>query len=131
MDGQMSIFDFLPQQAEHPDFHNMTEAEMVSYVGKVLGVTFQYNNHLEYWECFVSKKRKFKLELCFSHYCHNWKKDEANGELFISVGYNYTHGGGGSPCDSFEEAIDYFKRTLERQRNGFYEPAPSQMEDDE
>ena len=47
MEGQMSIFDYMPQEETHPDFHNMTEAEMVDYVGKVLGVKFKRNDFLK------------------------------------------------------------------------------------
>lgn len=128
MKGQMSIFDFLPQQAEHPDFHNMTEAEMVDYVGKVLGVKFKRNDFLNHYEYMVNKKRKFRLELEYGHY---WTEDHRNGALYVGVGYNYTHGGGGCPCDSLESAINYLRMHMERALNGYYEPTPSQMEDDE
>ena len=130
MKGQMSIFDFLPQQTEHPDFHNMTEVEMVDYVGKVIGVNFTYDDFFEQYRATIKGvKKKVVLDIDYDHYANSWMHDRADGKLFISVGYNYSHGGGGGPCDSIKEAIDYFNTTIKRIKDGFYEM--QSMEDDE
>ena len=126
----MTIFDYMPTTTE-PDFHDMTEAEMVDYVGKVLGVTFVRNDRLNQWEYLVNKKRKFKLELEYGHYR---TIDHRDGTLYVGVGYSYTYGGGVCPCDSLESAINYLKMHMERALNGYYEPKPSEeyyTEDDE
>lgn len=114
MEGQMSIFDFLePEQA---DFHKMTLADIADYIGEQLGVMFIYNNHLGQYECNIGKKYILSLEL--STY---WTNDHRNGEKFISAGHQLFKGsytGGGCPCDSLEEAVEYLRKQLTRFKNG-------------
>lgn len=132
MEGQMTLWEYLTPTQPDADFHNMTEAEMVDYVGKAIGLTFTYNDFFERYEVKVKGiKKRFVLDIHYDHYSTSWKSDDANGGLFISVGYDYSHGGGGSPCDSLEEAIDYFKRTIERIKGGFYEGQISEVDDEQ
>ena len=39
------------------------------------------------------------------------------GARFISCGHEYRNGGSGSPCDSLEQAIDFFNRELRKEVN--------------
>lgn len=111
---QMTIFDFL--EPEPTDFHQMTEEEMVEYIGNQLGLKFKHNDFLNQWECYVTKKIKFELE-----YSTYWTNEKNNGQRFISAGFQLTTGsylGGRRPCDSLEEALDFFKYQLGRIKRG-------------
>ena len=111
-EGQISIFDLL--KPDYPDFHTMTEAEIVQYIGNALGLSFRYDDFLEQWE---AKKGKAIFTVNLHRYLSSWHKgDEENGELFISCGYSVGTYGWGRPCDSMEEAITKFKEVMNREK---------------
>ena len=111
---QMTIYDLLPDEPR-PDFHTMTEEQVANYLSDVLGVTFTWNDHLEEYTAHLNTQNygKFFLEFHLSKY--NTKasvSSEKNGKTFLSCGAIWTHGGSGSPCDSLEEAIKFYKRYI-------------------
>lgn len=106
IENQMTIWEFLEKPRSLED---MTEKEMVDYIGKQLGKVFIYNDYLEHWE--VKLRKNYKLDLSFSTYDTS---DDNNGKRFISAGWGNHMGGGGRPCDSLEEAIKYLKDAIEK-----------------
>ena len=103
---QMTIFDFLqPDQSEYPDINTISEAEAVRIVGDALGVRFVWSEFFHTWQ---AVKRKVKLTLNYSHF-----NLLDNHDLFLSAGYDYKTGGGGSPCRGIREAIAYLEKKVE------------------
>ena len=107
---QITIYDLLPDEPR-PDFHTMTEEQVANYLSDVLGVTFTWNEHLQEYTANMNTKNygKFFLEFHLSKYSSTGEK---NGKTFLSCGAIWTCGGCGSPCDSLEEAIKFFKRYI-------------------
>lgn len=101
---QTTIYDFL--QAEELDLSSITEAEMVEIIRSRTGIDFKYNSLFEQWEAELSKANKKKLSVHFDNYA------VGNNERFISCGYDFKHGGGGSPIDSIEGAIAFFNHKV-------------------
>lgn len=102
---QMTLFELEP--AESMDINEIPEEEMVRIVGCAVGINFKYKDELFGW---VSGDRKQKYDIKYGNYtCH-----DKLGVRYISCGYNYNMngqiGGSHSPCDSIEEAIDFFRR---------------------
>ena len=106
MENQMSIFDYI--QPEYPDINTITEAEMVSIIGKATGLTFVRDKFLEDW------RAKYKGCVISIEYLNYKTYDERNGKRFISVEVEYKTSGIGSPCDNIEEAIGRIKKGIER-----------------
>lgn len=105
-DGQLSIFDWIPNLASSfPPLTEITEAEAVRIVGEQIGKVFVYNTKFSEWEAKIDKHRKLSME--YSHYRMTDCTD-----LFLGVGYTARDEGGGSLCDTIEEAVEYFKRRL-------------------
>lgn len=107
IDGQLTIFDYMEPERPKVDFHDMTEQEMVEYIGKELGLIFHHNDYLRQWE--VNYKRHV-ISLYYSTYFEN-------KELFISAGVDKKYGnyyGQGRPCDSLEETINFLKGAVEK-----------------
>lgn len=93
-DGQMNIFDFLPDES----FDNMPESEMVERIGGALGIKFEYRDDLWGW---VYQEKNKTLSVHYSNYSFG------NHERFISVGASSSTGGSSGPMDSLEEAIKF------------------------
>jgi hypothetical protein len=89
----------------------MTEEQVANYLSDVLGVTFTWNDHLEEYTAHLNTQNygKFFLEFHLSKYSSTGEK---NGKTFLSCGAIWTCGGSGSPCDSLEEAIKFYKRYI-------------------
>lgn len=99
---QMTIFDF----AKRPtDLDSLQEEEMVSIVGGAIGVEFVNKGDVWKWEARPNKKAR--LNIGYSNYTMR-----GNNSRFISCGYEYGNGGAGSPCDTIDEAIEFFRRYL-------------------
>lgn len=106
MEGQLSIFDFMGE------FANLPEEKMVDQVGQRLGIKFKpevlpkgvrkYKPEYEY----EYKRKGLKLTVGFST---DWKC-----KTFISAGYDTKLGGGGGPFYSIDDAVNYFKKILEK-----------------
>ena len=107
MNNQLSIFDFMDNN-ELPDFNTISEAETAKIIGDAIGVTFQYD---KFFSDYRAKVGKCTLTCHYSHY--NGVRDD---RMFISVGWSNDadKSGCGSPTDSIEEAIKFFKRYMNR-----------------
>lgn len=105
MEGQISIFDWMPELLpKYPPITDITEEEAVQIVGDAIGVRFIWDSKFrEYF----GKVGKLKLTVRYGHY-----QLDDNHDLFISIGWNCGTSGGGAPMGSIEEAIDYFRRTI-------------------
>lgn len=111
MSYQITVFDLL----DTPEWTNMTLKQIAAYISSQTGLNFipdtrwhgKYNEYIAYH----TSKLFFTLGL------DNYDTfDERNGKPFISAGYESKkdNSGGGSPCDTLEEAIEYFRHKLER-----------------
>lgn len=102
-EGQMTIFDILG------DFGTLSEEEVVASIGQRLGIKFKlevlppgtYCSHLDYE--FKRKGLRLTVACCIS----------VEGKSVISCGYSKGTSGGGAPCYSLDEAVDWFKFILE------------------
>ena len=103
MNEQISIYSLLPT----PDINDISEAEAVQIVGERLGVRFSYNDFFERWE---GKRGRITMALSYSHYF----PDIFEGRLFLGADYHYGDGGGSSPCDGIDEAVEYLHGALTR-----------------
>lgn len=111
MEGQISIFDILPPE-ENYDIQSMTTEDMARVVGNAIGYQFKPSGWEDEYEV---KIKKLTLSIHKSHYLCD-TKDRKEGSPIIGCGWSENTGGGGSPIDSVEDAIKYFKRVL-----GLYE----------
>ncbi len=112
MDGQISIFDWMPEAVPavaFPNINDITEETAVRMVGNEIGVEFVYNELFHHWE---AKVGKMKLDLEYSRF-----NLDNNHDLFLGAGYMFGSGGGGRPCDSIEDAVKYFRKKI-GERNG-------------
>ena len=112
MSYQMTIFDIMSNEA--PEWTNMSLKQIASYISEQTGLNFipdtRYHGEFNEYIAYHTSKLFFTLGL------DNYETgDERDGKPFIAVGYeNKKHlEGGGAPCDSLEEAIDYFKFRLD------------------
>lgn len=118
MDGiQMTIFDFL----KSPSLDDLPEEEMVRRVSEATGLLFKLDsdsrldsNHYE------AKKGKARFSVQYSNYDLMDNKNR-----FIGIGWDTPKAGGGSPCDSLDEAIEkmrtYMQRATDELRRDKYE----------
>lgn len=111
MEGQISIFDILPPE-ENYDIQNMTTEDMARVVGNAIGYQFKPSGWEDKYEV---KIKKLTLSIHKSYYLCDDRKE---GSPFIGCGWSENTSGGGSPIDSVEDAIKYFKRVLEMSRKG-------------
>lgn len=111
MSYQMTVFDLL----DTPEWTNMTLKQIAAYISEQTGLNFipdtrfhgEFNEYIAYY----TNKVFFTVGLGkYETY------DERNGKPLIDVGYENKKdlSGGGAPCDSLEEAIEYFRFFLER-----------------
>ena len=110
MEGQMSIFEFLPQMA---DFTTMPESEVMDIIGQRIGVRLVYDAK---WEEYSAKIGKLSITAKISTYkcTHPGSETIIAGRKFISCGWGTTTEGGGGPRDSIDEAGEYFDRAINR-----------------
>lgn len=107
---QMSIFDLLPP--DQRALEDLTEKEMVEYVGNAVGIPFEYKDSLFGWQY---TKGKVTFDIRFGKFSDDKKK------RFIHAGWTDRrngYGGCGVPCRSLEEAIDFFKKKVQDVQNG-------------
>lgn len=105
MDGQMTIFDFLPPPED--DLETLDEEVMVARIAERTGLIFKKNTGTKLdHNLYEAKYKKAIIDVTYSRYD---TIDELNGKRFIGVGYSFSKGGGGSPCDSLAKAVDRIK----------------------
>lgn len=103
--GQMTIFDYFSELDSIP------EEEMARQVGEAVGMVFkrvkadwfENSENRGWYEARKSKHEKYELH--YSTYIGSNKR-------FIGAGWQYKTSGGGGPCDTIQEAIDYIKRGM-------------------
>lgn len=102
MEGQMTIFDIIKPNS----LDDLPEEEMVKQVSDATGLNFKYRDDFWKWEC---KVKDVRFSLHYSNYSIDDKR------RFISCGYDRkAKEGCGSPIDSLEEAIAFFRKAKER-----------------
>lgn len=106
---QMTVWDLLPPER----LEDIPEPDMVKRIGNAIGVTFRRNAFMEY----EAKIRKLILTVEYDRYFASCESDEATGDLFVGVGIEdkRNHRGMGAPCDSINEAIEWFRKKLKKQ----------------
>jgi hypothetical protein len=100
---QMTIFDYISE------LDGIPEDEMARQIGEAVGMVFKpvkydsakYIPPCQEYEARVSKYERYELQ--YSTYFDTNKK-------YISAGWMYRTCGGGCPCDSIEEAIEYINK---------------------
>lgn len=107
MAEQMNIFQLMTA----PDINDCSEEEAVEIIGNRLGVKFIWNEFFDRWQ---GRKGKMELALRYSHFF----PDVFDGRLFLGADYWIEHGGGSCPCDSIDEATEYFEKAIARWMNG-------------
>jgi hypothetical protein len=107
MDGQMTIFDFLPPPED--DLETLDEEVMVARIAERTGLIFKKQPSDRWLEhpTYEAKYKKATIEVQYSRYD---TLDDNNNKRFIGVGYSFAKGGGGSPCDTLTKAVDRIKR---------------------
>lgn len=93
------------------DLENVTLEELNKKITEKIGIKFEENP--KYPGEYIAKiKGGYTLEFSFSTYM---TEDGGDGKKTILLGWSNKKGeGGGSPGDSIEEAVDYFKKALRR-----------------
>ena len=106
---QITIFELLTE-ATVPDWKKMTLKQIAAHISEKTGLHFmpdtRYHGDFTQYIAYHTKNLFFTLGL----------GSFINNEPYISVGYEDKKNlcGGGSPSDSLEWAIDYFKTQVER-----------------
>lgn len=108
MNGQMTIFEFLPQEA---DFATMPEARVMEIISQRIGVNLVYDNHLEEYAAMVGKV-KISAEISTYSCTHEGSETLIAGHKFISVGWSMSTEGGGGPKDSIDDAVSYLQSII-------------------
>lgn len=116
MVGQMSIFEFLPQD---DDFCTMPEAEVIEIISQRIGVKLQYRDYSSKFDEFhdySAKVGKMTINAHISTYTTTLGGDSKviEGHKFIGVGWGDSTSGGGRGCDSIDEAVEYLLEALGR-----------------
>lgn len=113
-ENQMTIFDYLEEEPA-PDFKTMTDEAIAEYIGQKLGVRFQWSQIFEEYTAKVPgsyRGKRVNMMLSVHTSTYNLKDDAKNGQHFISCDISYNGGGAGSPCDSLEEAVRFFRKQI-------------------
>ena len=110
LEGQLSLFDWIPEHREYPSIDSIPEAEAARIVGDEIGLTFAYNARFEEW---CAKKGKLELYLEYSNF-----DLEDNLDRFLGVGYDYGTGGGACPCSGIKDAVAWFKDKIGKYYEG-------------
>jgi hypothetical protein len=107
MDGQMTIFDFLPPPED--DLETLDEEVMVVRIAERTGLKFSPEMISPLYEpAYTNYKAKYKTATIDVDYGEYDTGDEKHGKRYIGVGYwnPKEKRGSGSPCDSLDEAVE-------------------------
>ena len=135
MTGQMTIWDFLPKKETLPcdtckydevgccaydtrddwcelgnkwepkSLEDIPEEEMVQRIGNAIGVNFVWN---DYYKEYQAKLKGYTLSVEYDRYCIDLDEDIGTGHRFVGVGFMKKGCGAAGPCDSIDEAIEWF-----------------------
>jgi len=112
MKGQMTIFEFLPQEA---DFVTMPEAQVMEIISQRIGVKLTWDNHLGEYAAKIGKIR-ISAEIDTYSCTHEGSETLIEGHKFIGAGWGMSTEGGGRPCDSIDEAVEYLQKAISKTR---------------
>ena len=109
--GQMTIFDFLPQPED--DLETLPETTMVRLISEATGLKFKpvdykskyYIPNTQEYVAKISKHEEYTIQ--YDNYL-----GINDNRRFIGTGYSYKTSGGSAPCDSVQEAINWFKKVF-------------------
>lgn len=102
MNEQITIFQWLENQT---DLDKISEAQMVQEIGAALGLTFSKCDFFGDWRAKIGK-----MTLCLEY--SNYFEGINGGRRFIGADAETGTAGASSPCDSIDEAIEFFKRQI-------------------
>lgn len=110
--NQLSIFDLIETE-EAPQFPEADFAEIVDYLNYKLLINFEREKwateyEREAYSCKVNKQLRFTIAR------GRFDPDIDGGAEYISCGWQTSEAGGGSPLDTVDEAIAYFRDKLEK-----------------
>ena len=117
MGYQLTIFDVLTERS--PEWTEMTLKQIASYVSEHTGLNFipdtRYHGDFNIYIAYHTSKYFFTLGI--STYL---ELDGIAGSPFISVGYENKQelSGGAAPCDTLEDAVEWFRYRLMRPEIG-------------
>lgn len=113
MEGQMSIFDFLPKP-ETKSLEDIPEDEMVRLMSEATGLKFQPEHSISWLgkELYTAKKGKETFSISYTN-AFSFKKNKHVKS--ISCSYDYGTGGCGVAFDDLDEAIQFFKKRLSKE----------------
>lgn len=103
MDGQMTMFDFLP--VEEMSLESMTGDDLVRIMRNATGLNFTPD---KYGDGYVAKMGKVELSTRLGRY-----KMNDNTNRFISVGWFAKDRGRSGPHDSVDDAIKAMKKCVD------------------
>lgn len=112
MKGQMSIFEFLPQES---DFSSMPESEVMDEISQRIGVRLVYDSRMEEYSAKVGKT-KISAEIDTYSCTHEGSATIIKGNKFIGAGWSRSTEGGGRPCDSIDEAVEYLLKAISQKK---------------
>ena len=102
---QLSIFDFLKPETTETDIELLPVEEIARIIGERIGLSFCKDKFGYY----SAKANGTTFEISKENYLTD---DERFGKAFIGCGWERSHSGGGSPIDSIEEAVGWFKKKM-------------------
>lgn len=109
---QLDIFDVMP--AEEADWHQMTLEQIAKTIGNALGLVFTKSQLSDFLgERYSARKNKLSLTVKIGVYACQDRK----GEKFIGCDTWTSSGGCACNRDSIEDAVEFFKREVERYEN--------------
>lgn len=115
MDGQMTIFEFLPQEE---DFCQMSESEVMNIISQRIGVKLVMESECKFKEArsYTAKVGKVNLSAHIDTYSvtHEGSQTLIAGHKYIGCGWGTSCEGGGKPCKSIDEAVEYLKNAIQR-----------------
>lgn len=106
MNEQLSFFDI----EGYPDFRCLSLRELAQVIGDALGVKLE-----EYEGRARAQLGKLEISVGLSKYAPSVH----NGEPHVSAWWEYRgngYEGGGAPCDSIEEAVEFLRRAMLRKK---------------
>ena len=112
MIGQMTIFEFLQQES---DFSSMPESEVMDAISQRIGVRLLWDKHMEEYSAQVGKT-KISAEIDTYSCTHEGSATIIKGNKFIGAGWSRSTEGGGRPCDSIDEAVEYLLKAIGKKK---------------
>ena len=111
--NQTSLFDFIPDNTSELD--TLSEHDMIKAISEATGLIFS-KHEADWLKSGYSEFKAKRGKYTFSAHFSNYFPEVNEGKKHISIGFSYNLGGGGSPCDSLEEAINRMKYYIQESK---------------